>query len=172
MYCGSCGSFVKDGQTYCSNCGAPVSAQNAQPVTQPVQTVYQQPAAGQQVPAPKSGKTYGPQERKKANRLCILSLILAVGAPLVITILFEMAENLGLGSNYFVVGLGVVIGILIACSVIAGIALMIVVRVKYTRSKFGLILMIIYCAYVAAAILFLLFALSSCSDFIGSSSCS
>ena len=35
---------------------------------------------------------------------------------------------------------------------IAGIALMIVVRIKYSKSKFGLVLMIIYCVYVAVAL--------------------
>ena len=72
MYCESCGNFIPDGQSFCSNCGAPVSAPAAQsapapapapvaaapvvaaapapapasaPAAQPVQPVYQQPAA-------------------------------------------------------------------------------------------------------------------------------
>ena len=72
MYCESCGTFIPDGQAFCSNCGAPVAAVQsapqpaAQPVAQaapapapqpvaqpvaapapqpvPVQPVYQQPA--------------------------------------------------------------------------------------------------------------------------------
>lgn len=70
MYCESCGTFIPDGQSFCSNCGAPVSAPAAQsapapapapvaaapvvaaapapapapaPAAQPVQPVYQQP---------------------------------------------------------------------------------------------------------------------------------
>ena len=58
MYCESCGSYIPDGQAFCSNCGAtaPQPAQPAQPevqpapavaepVAQPVQPVYQQPVA-------------------------------------------------------------------------------------------------------------------------------
>ena len=59
MYCESCGSFIPDGQSFCSNCGAqarvaaPVQQAPAQPVQPtpvqpvqpvPVQPMYQQPA--------------------------------------------------------------------------------------------------------------------------------
>ena len=75
MYCNSCGSLIKDGQSFCENCGAPVAqpvqpvqqAQPApqpevqqvqpatQPVVQPAQPVYQQPVpqATAAVPAAK-----------------------------------------------------------------------------------------------------------------------
>lgn len=50
MYCESCGSFVPDGQAFCTNCGAPVSVP-ASPVISPAgrndqtgQPSYQQPA--------------------------------------------------------------------------------------------------------------------------------
>lgn len=45
MYCESCGSFIPDGQSFCSNCGAP-APQPVQPAPQPVQTAPQpvQPA--------------------------------------------------------------------------------------------------------------------------------
>ena len=45
MYCNSCGSLIKDGQSFCANCGAPV-VRPAQPAAQQVrysQPVYQQP---------------------------------------------------------------------------------------------------------------------------------
>ena len=64
MYCESCGTFIPDGQSFCSNCGTPISAPAAQsapapapvaaapvvaaapaPAAQPVQPVYQQPQA-------------------------------------------------------------------------------------------------------------------------------
>lgn len=63
MFCESCGTFIPDGQSFCSNCGAPVASPApapapaaqpmAQPVAQPVQPaqpVYQQPVY--QTPAP------------------------------------------------------------------------------------------------------------------------
>lgn len=40
MYCNSCGSEIKEGQAFCSNCGAPAP----QPSVQQVQPAYQQPA--------------------------------------------------------------------------------------------------------------------------------
>ena len=66
MYCESCGSFIPDGQSFCTNCGAPVAAQPAPqpaaapvaapapapapaPQAVPVQPVYQQPAYQQTV---------------------------------------------------------------------------------------------------------------------------
>lgn len=55
MYCESCGSFINDGEAFCSNCGSPAPRNSApaapapapapqatvQPITQPVQTAYQ-----------------------------------------------------------------------------------------------------------------------------------
>ena len=46
MYCNSCGSMINEGQSFCANCGAPVThpVQPAvQPVVQQAQPVYQQP---------------------------------------------------------------------------------------------------------------------------------
>ena len=45
MYCSSCGSLIKDGQSFCANCGAPAT-KPAQPAVQPVQPAPQ-PAAQQ-----------------------------------------------------------------------------------------------------------------------------
>lgn len=70
MYCESCGSFINDGEAFCSNCGSPAPRNSApatpapapapqatvqpimqpapqpaaQPVPQPIQPAYQQPA--------------------------------------------------------------------------------------------------------------------------------
>ena len=57
MYCSSCGSLIKDGQSFCANCGTPVSrpVQPApQPTFQPVpQPVPQQaPVCQQSIPQP------------------------------------------------------------------------------------------------------------------------
>ncbi|MCR4767181.1 MAG: zinc ribbon domain-containing protein [Saccharofermentans sp.] len=62
MYCDTCGSLIKEGQSFCANCGAPVQAipqavpQAApqpvqQPAPQPAPVAYQQPAPAPQ-PAP------------------------------------------------------------------------------------------------------------------------
>ena len=61
MYCESCGTFVPDGQSFCSNCGTPVAQAAPAPVAaapapqpmvqpQPAQPAYQQPAYQQPQP--------------------------------------------------------------------------------------------------------------------------
>ncbi len=49
MYCESCGSFIPDGQVFCSNCGSPAPQQAAQPVAEPVVQQAAQPVVD---PAP------------------------------------------------------------------------------------------------------------------------
>ncbi len=56
MYCSSCGSLINEGQSFCSNCGAPAPKPAAQPVAQPqpqpvVQAAQPQPAVQAQQPA-------------------------------------------------------------------------------------------------------------------------
>ncbi len=53
MYCESCGTFIPDGQAYCTNCGAqapiilaePVQLPGSQPVKQPVNQPVNQPVS-------------------------------------------------------------------------------------------------------------------------------
>lgn len=49
MFCESCGSFIPDGQSFCTNCGAPAPQPIAQPAAQPVAA---QPIAAQPVAQP------------------------------------------------------------------------------------------------------------------------
>lgn len=44
MYCESCGSFIPDGQSFCSNCGSPAPQAAPQPVAQPAPQPVAQPA--------------------------------------------------------------------------------------------------------------------------------
>ena len=44
MYCESCGSFIPDGQAFCSNCGAPAPQAATQPEVQPAAQQFEQPA--------------------------------------------------------------------------------------------------------------------------------
>ena len=54
MYCESCGSFIPDGQSFCTNCGAPVTASAAKPVqaAAPVAAPVAVPAAAPAAAAP------------------------------------------------------------------------------------------------------------------------
>lgn len=56
MYCESCGSFIPDGQAYCSNCGAQAPTPKAAPAPQPV-AVPVQPVA---VPVQPVQQSYDP----------------------------------------------------------------------------------------------------------------
>ena len=84
MFCPNCGTQNADGAKFCAKCGA--ALQSAAPSFAPVN---QQSVSEQPVPAAKRGRTYGPQERKKANRLCILSLILGIVIPKNNTLCFK-----------------------------------------------------------------------------------
>ena len=84
MYCESCGSFISDGQAFCSNCGAPAPSSEpapgpaaAQPVyaqpVQPVQPVFQQPVYPQQVII-----TQMPRERVRINGAATTGLVFGI----------------------------------------------------------------------------------------------
>ena len=73
MYCSSCGSMIKDGQSFCASCGAPVTA--------PVQPAYYQPAP--QVPY---AVPVAPV--KKSKGLAIAGFILGISAVAFCFIIF------------------------------------------------------------------------------------
>ena len=102
MFCSNCGTQVGDTENFCKVCGKPLNVQAAMPVMQQA-PVNQQPVSEQQVPAPKRGRAYGPQEQKKANKLCVISLILGVVIPLAACIIMGVAENLGTIPNYYLI---------------------------------------------------------------------
>ena len=103
-----------------------------------------------------SKKIMTPQDKKKANELCILSLVLCYG-PTALSMLFsiiyvmiadirifqpfvDLVNSQGAWINGVVVLLE---GIRFICFVVA-MALMIVVRVNYPDSTFGKVIMWIY----------------------------
>ncbi len=96
MYCSSCGSLIKEGQSFCANCGAPVApavtqpvvqaqpvAQQvvqAQPVVQP-QPVAQQAAAAQAQPVSQplpAAQPVSPTPVKKAKSFSIAGFIIGL----------------------------------------------------------------------------------------------
>lgn len=98
MYCSSCGSLIKDGQSFCPTCGTPAT-QPVQPVQSvpPVQTAPQ--PAVQPVPQPAVQPAYYqpvPQEPyaasevpvKKSKGLAIAGFILGISAVAFCFIIF------------------------------------------------------------------------------------
>lgn len=103
MYCSSCGSLIKEGQSFCANCGAPVAPAvvqgtpvvQAQPAAQPVvqpqpvvqqvvqpQPVVQQAAAAQPQPVaqaqPAATQPVSPAPVKKAKSFSIAGFIIGL----------------------------------------------------------------------------------------------
>ena len=82
MFCESCGSQVPDGQSFCSNCGAPVVQAAPQPAAQPAQPVYQQPVAQPVQPVvqvqPVVVQAAQPAPAAKSSGLAIAGLIMGI----------------------------------------------------------------------------------------------
>ena len=70
MYCSSCGSLIKEGQSFCANCGAPV----AQAVVQGTPVVQAQPVAQPVVQA----QPVAPAPAKKAKSFSIAGFIIGL----------------------------------------------------------------------------------------------
>lgn len=98
MYCSSCGSLIKDGQSFCANCGTPVTqpvqsvqsvppVQTApQPAVQPVPQPAVQPVYYQSVPPMPAAVPEAPV--KKSKGLAIAGFILGISAVAFCFIIF------------------------------------------------------------------------------------
>ena len=98
MYCSSCGSLIKDGQSFCPNCGTPVTqpvqpvqsvppVQTApQPVVQPVSQPAAQPVYYQPVPQMPAAVHDAPV--KKSRGFAIAGFILGISAVAFCFIIF------------------------------------------------------------------------------------
>ena len=127
-----------------------------------------------------SKKIMSLQDKKKANGLCILSLILCYG-PTVLSMLFsiiyvmiadirifqpfvDLVNSQGAWINGVVVLLE---GIRFICFVVA-MALMIVVRVNYPDSTFGKVIMWIYIVQIILIVVGVIVAVIACGVMINS----
>ena len=120
MFCTNCGAKLEEDSKFCTNCGAKLESktENIQKVENP--TITEEEA------------------NKKANKFCIISLVLNIVIPIIQTIIMLLGfykEN-----NYII---SLLVGLLYLAEPV-GLALMIYVRVKYPNNKFGKILMWIY----------------------------
>lgn len=88
-----------------------------------------------------------PKDNKKANIICLISLILQY-VPVLLQI------SIGINSDIYK-------KFVYICLLVSFI-LMIVVRVKYRKNKFGLILMILYIINIIATIILFALALFTC----------
>lgn len=102
------------------------------------------------------------EQKKKANLLCVFSLIFGILLPLVFGGLSFVLDNCGMDTLSAYALFPAVGGFL------AGMVLMIIVRAKYPRSVFGVILMILYIILIAlvviGTVILILAFLTACTD--------
>lgn len=129
MKCSKCGAEIVEGDIFCTGCGMPLGKTNNA-------AIYQDP-------------TSRIDEKKKANNLCILSLLLYFASPIVLTML-------DIFFSIIIKEATVVFSLLILMARIAGIVIMVVARIKYPNSTFAKVLMWIYIGLFIAGFLFFL----------------
>ncbi len=142
MYCTNCGEKMEDGSKFCTNCGAQIESKN-----ETTQAVKEKNVKEETIQKVEEKNINVEDENKKANRLCILSVILFFGAPIIDLILYSL-QMAGLDSFFT----STVIELL-SLGEPASIILMIYVRVKYPKNKFGKIIMWIYIILIALGII-------------------
>ena len=148
MKCYKCGNELDDQDVFCTNCGAqrPVEIQP----TVPTQVVYQQPT--QQLP---NYQVVVPQtpvqslDKKNANALCIISLLLYFLGPIIAGILSIMISVISENLTLVTAALSVI-------SRIAAFVMAIVARIKYPNSTFAKILLWIYIAFILSSVLMII----------------
>ena len=142
MYCSKCGENIQNGDNFCANCGETVFVDSN--VNMP------------QVYGVNKNITLENQKDKNVDFLCILSLVIGMVLPT----LFNFVDGLLKSKKLLAVSnfLNSIIGLFS----IAGLVLMIIIRVKYPKNKFGKILMWIYIVFFVLSFLVLFVTLLAC----------
>ena len=134
MYCNNCGSKLEKEEVYCGNCGTKIN-QHIQVQENKI-------------------KLETNEEKKSANKLCIIAVILSVGSSVLLSIF---------NSNYKEIQ-KILSPILFLCKLTA-IVIVIVTRVKYPNNVFAKVLMWILIIEIVSIILFSLFTMMVCNYF-------
>ena len=106
-----------------------------------------------------------PEDKKIANTLCVLSLVLSVASPLLLSIYHEIMNHfdvLNISEPY-----DSLMTIFVMCAEVAALVLMIVTRVKYPKHTFGLVLMIIYIVEFTSIIIGWILIMVTCYTLCG-----
>ena len=131
MFCPNCGRKMENDEKYCIECGMPREG-----------TIPSSDPQAQPQPSKLNLNQETPEEKAQANKLCLYS----IGC----TILGHIATGLYAALTGEVSSL---VGSISSLLGVAGLILMIVVRVKYPKNTFGKVLMWIYIVYFIFAIL-------------------
>ena len=140
MFCKNCGKEIQKNDKYCTNCGS------LNDTAEEVAT---------QISEQNNKSVKQNEDDKKANLLCILSLISFFGVTILESILNIFASKIS--ATIF----DAIYSISSLC-ILAGLTLMIVARVKYPNNKFVKIVMWIYIVTIGLGIVSLMLAIISC----------
>ncbi len=96
MFCRKCGQKLEDGSTFCTNCGTPVSGENAAPVNNVVNT---QPSNAVNV-QPNNVGAAQPKQRKKLGTGAIVAIVASVAVVIIAAVVvFFLFFYKGNGNN-------------------------------------------------------------------------
>lgn len=155
MICKKCNSNNEKDSIYCQNCGAKLEKEKKE--EQAVEKTEAKTV---------STNTESDETRKKnATTLCVISLILMYGFPIIMGVIAGVVSALNSSALDILYN---VIGSFSSLSSIAAIVLMIVARVKYPESTFAKVLMIIYIIQVVIGIIVGIILLFACAALMAS----
>ena len=136
MNCKNCGAPIEENQKFCGNCGTEIEIKEE--ISTEVSTENKEVI----VPEKVTNNQPNPEDEANAKKLCIASLLCYFGGPFLSRILNYASPNNSVLSS------------LLALSSLAGIALMIVARIKYPENRFARILMWVYiCLFIGGIVL-------------------
>lgn len=154
MFCRNCGEKLEDGDRFCIKCGTPIVQQHEigniiQEENNSNNQLNQLNAAV--VNNKVIDNNMSEEDKKNANMLCIISLILTYGSG--IFPIFSVLENPD-SNNIF--------SILCSMGPLIGLVLMIIARIKYPNSKFAKVVMWIYIINIIIMMIGLLLLIITC----------
>ena len=150
MYCINCGKEIDEKGNFCINCGTKVVKTDDQQKNVTIINNYQT-----------TKPVEAPEDKKKADTLCVISLVLMYAVPTVLTSFASAISSTSKPLYSIFSGLS-------SMSCLAGIVLMIVARVKYPHNVFAKVLMWIYIIFlgfgIIAVIVFTIACAIACHD--------
>lgn len=155
MKCKNCGIEITEDCKFCTNCGTPVEeVQNTTPSTQTVEDnrIEIQNAVNINTSV---------EDDKKANKLCIISLVLKYVPSIIIGGVYGASVD---SSNSIANALTLLLGL----GPLAALILMIYVRVKYPKNTFGKVLMWLYIIEIVFSLIALVIIMITCAGILNS----